>query len=243
MHLPIKPLAAAFVAACIVREIRCGYFKSFKSYLPSVKFKALVQILALTVCVAGCALIIDQPLAGWARAQTAVFFTEISRLGGLMGKGANPWFFMGIVYCLAALLKRERWSRVSFACMLSSAITAVAANLLKITFLRARPFMNWGDLSFFNYQELFHHKKDNFFSFPSGDVAVVAGAAAYLFYSVQNIYFRSLFLVLPLMTAFSRIYKNKHWPSDTLFSIGLGLAAALFVVHYERFVKTTSEIR
>ncbi|MFA7001384.1 MAG: phosphatase PAP2 family protein, partial [Candidatus Omnitrophota bacterium] len=105
---------------------------------------------------------------------------------------------------------------------------------LKLVFLRARPVTGEGPLSFFNL-EGWGRKANLFYSLPSGDVAVVAGAAAYLFYRVKNTALRALLMLLPVLTAFSRVYKSKHWPSDTAFAVGLALLAALFVVHYERF--------
>lgn len=88
--------------------------------------------------------------------------------------------------------------------------------LLKNFFMRVRP-----DLSFDSY------------SFPSGH-ATIAFAAAYIF-SKQRRYFAWFFYVLAILTAISRIYLGRHYPSDVL----AGAATGIFIgfLTYDIFLK------
>jgi membrane-associated phospholipid phosphatase len=239
MHFPVKPLAFIFVALCLIREIRRGAFTPLGSYWKSVSPRPYLLLLAGTALLSGILILFaDAPVAGWAKSLGCPCAAEISRIGGILGHGADPWCFIGAVYCLGILLKRPRIAQTSFYCLCSSALASGLTALLKYTFLRARPLTGLGPWSFFHPEGLRRHG-GNFHSLASGDVAVVAAAAAYLFYSVKNFFFRSCLLLLPAMTAFSRIYKNKHWISDTVFATGLAFAAALFVFNYHRFTQSS----
>jgi membrane-associated phospholipid phosphatase len=123
---------------------------------------------------------------------------------------------------------------VVFSALLSSFVTALIVTVFKFLSLRARPYAEFGPFSFFNFHGLTQDARA-FQSFPSGDVGVVAGAAAYLFFTTKNRFSGVLIFLLPLCTAFARMSANKHWPSDTLFAIGLGLIAAKFVRDYKKF--------
>lgn len=159
---------------------------------------------------------------------------DLIRFGGVMGKGITPWLFIMACYAVEELVRKPKGGAgLAFGCLLSSALTALICAVLKLIFLRARPYNLLGAAAFFQWEGFFR-SANAFQSFPSGDVAVVAGAAAFLFYAARRGLFRWVFLLLPVLTALSRIDLNRHWPSDTLFSIGLGLAAAAVVRDFVR---------
>jgi membrane-associated phospholipid phosphatase len=131
-------------------------------------------------------------------------------------------------YFLARSLHRLTWIAVSFGAIVSSTFASIVCNASKYIFLRARPNGNQGPFSFFNF-EAFSGGGGTYYSFPSGDVVVVAGAAYFLMLQTKNKILRTVLFLLPITTALARMDANKHWPSDTLLSLGLGLVSALFV--------------
>jgi membrane-associated phospholipid phosphatase len=106
----------------------------------------------------------------------------------------------------------------------------MACNTLKMIFLRARPDTGVGPFVFFHWSALASDTRP-YESFPSGDVAIVAGAAAVFFFKTRAPW-RWLWLILPLCTAYSRVLLNRHWPADTLASLGLGLWVAFCLSGY-----------
>jgi len=147
------------------------------------------------------------------------------------------WLLVIACYFLFKLLKNNLGSRLTFGVLLSVTLSTTFSFIVKRTFMRARPYNHFGAFSFFHLNGLLHDK-NAFQSFPSGDVALVAGAAAFLFYATKNSYTRWLLLIFPVATAFSRIWLDRHWPSDTLFSVGLGFIAGLFIWQYQKHLES-----
>ncbi len=144
--------------------------------------------------------------------------------------GTNSVFWLGLlsIYLLATVLRRSRVRIVIFGAMLSAGASGLLTTILKVSLMRARPDTGHGELSFFNLQGYLASKGD-FLSFPSGDVAIVAGAAYFLMLIVKPLPLRALLFTLPLLTAASRISLGRHWPSDTLASMLLAMFAAYLV--------------
>ena len=84
-------------------------------------------------------------------------------------------------------------------------------------FTRA-PRQGFGPMSFFNHAA-YAVDKGMFLSLPSGDVAIVAGAAVSLSFSLNSRRLLFFLLLVPFMTAFSRVSLNRHWPSDTAVEV------------------------
>ena len=232
-----KHLIGFGLAAAFFLEFRKGYFKDLPAYLKSRSFKPSARTLVLILCSVPFVILFmhfaDPVLLRHIQALHAPVAQGVVILGRFIGKNNNFWKILLTIYFLAIALRQEVWSKTAFGAILASVLTGLASTGLKWTFLRYRPDGNPNSLSFFNWDGLV---KDNnlFQSFPSGDVALVTGACTYFFYAFKNHAFRWGIFLLPLATAFSRVSVNRHWPSDTLFSIFLGLVVARFVWDYRK---------
>jgi len=67
-------------------------------------------------------------------------------------------------------------------------------------------------------------------SFPSGDVAVVFSLAIVIMRLSENIVWKSMWVILAIVTSLSRIYYDAHWFSDVVFSTVNAVAAGMWVV-------------
>jgi len=143
----------------------------------------------------------------------------------------NSWKILIWLYILGFLLRSRVWKKFIFGAALSNGLTSVIATLFKFTLMRARPDNHLGPLSFFNLQGL--QNQSSFQSFPSGDVSIVAGACGYFFFAVKNPFAKLLFFLIPFTTAYARLSANRHWPTDTLFSVGLGFLVAYWVSSHQ----------
>jgi membrane-associated phospholipid phosphatase len=67
-------------------------------------------------------------------------------------------------------------------------------------------------------------------SFPSGDVAVVFSLAIVMAHFSDNRLWKTLWILLAVLTSLSRIYYDAHWFSDVVFSAGNAVVAGMWVV-------------
>lgn len=210
--------------ACLL-EIRTGYFKGMWAHLRSFSPRPDRLLLILLPLLTLLLLWADLLLLTQIQAIDGELAKKAIAWGGRVGK--HLWKGLIVMYLLAYLMRQEKWQRLFFGAFLGGATTGLTAVALKFTFLRARPDLELGPYSFFHLEGLLQDS-GVYQSFPSGDVAIVAGAAGYFFYALRNRLFKGLVCLVPLSTAFSRVILNDHWPSDTIFSIGISFIAARF---------------
>lgn len=230
-HYQFKLLVGAFLIFLIFYELLKGYFKNVGTGVNPALFKRSLSILlCFSVSVVGV-LFLDSIL----REKIQSFHGSYAQFFLSFGKLLSKQIWMGLIalYFIGFITNLERFRKMVFGALLSGAVTGLISHGLKHIFLRARPEGNLGHFSFFNLDGLLRDKHV-FQSFPSGDVAVVAGAAFYFFYAVKNNFVRWFFILLPFINAYFRVSVNRHWPSDTLMSIGIGLIVAQLIHHYEK---------
>ena len=161
------------------------------------------------------------------------FFAPLEKFGSLISDNINFWLYLLGIYYLLRLAKQPAWAKRFLAAVLAAGLAGLACHGLKFIFLRARPYTGLSPFSFFNWEKFAGDPKA-FQSFPSGDVAIVSGAAGYFFYAFPNRPLRWLILLLPLCTAFARVSLNRHWVSDTAASLWLGFIISRGVWNYFR---------
>lgn len=114
--------------------------------------------------------------------------------------------------------------------VVSVAASALVEQSLKILFGRSRPNENVGAFSL----HPFSSRKDSTGltargSFPSGHVTAAFAVATSLADDINNTPVKIGLYTLASGTAFSRIYDNRHWFSDTVFGALLGITTAKVV--------------
>ena len=220
----MKVIAGLLIFSVFFIEWRKGSFKEGKACLRRISWSSYVKELALLAVTAAVTMFADRRLLAWIQSQRSVVFDGVLQVGSFLGKGQNAWAVLAALYFLGYLLPFGR--KIIFGALGASFLTSVVTTLLKFLLLRARPSAALGPFSFFHGAGLLQDERA-FQSFPSGDAAVVAGAAYYLFLTVKFRPLRWLLFLVPLTTALARVYVNRHWPSDVLFSLGLGF----FIAH------------
>lgn len=231
MIIDSKPVTAVLVASVILLNIRAGYFKNFKAGFKNLRGKTYLIFFAAVLGLFTVTLSVDRTVLKFIQSQKTGFGPVMDDIGGFLSQNTHFWFVLCILFFISLALKKEKLSRVFFGSVLSAALTSIGSQLLKFTLVRARPYSQEGPFSFFNYSGIREHAYQ---SLPSGDVAVVGGAAAFLFYSVKNVFWRVVALFMILCTAYYRVNEDKHWPSDTLISASLGFLFALMILDLKK---------
>ena len=103
-----------------------------------------------------------------------------------------------------------------------SGITAGLLSVgLKVTAGRERPYATGNPFVF----HPFSLWSDEYHSFPSGDVTL-----AWSMVTPYAVYYKEpLLYLLPLGVNFARVYKDKHWLSDTVAGSGIGFAVGYLI--------------
>ena len=208
----LKLLMVALFLLMLLLEWRKGHIKIAPSCLLKTNWGLYGKILFLFGALSIGISFLDPLLVGIVQGVRHPLFAWAADGGGWLGRSVNLWFILAAGYFIFLIFpwfrRRLEASRI-FSCLLSVALASILSSGIKRIFLRARPDAHQGHLSFFNFDGLTRNET-LFQSFPSGDVAVVAGAASCLFFIIRNRFLRWLPLLLPLCTAFARISANRH---------------------------------
>jgi len=234
-----KLIALFCVVLILAREWSTGELpRAFRAFLLADK-RPMLAALAFLSLFAALFSLADTVVLNAVRSTTLPVAPALFSFGGTLGRHMHPWLAAGLCYLAGVLGKRGSLQDAGRGMIFSAALASTLAYALKFILLRARPYADLGPFSFFNGAGLFQDDRA-FQSFPSGDVAVVSGMSFYLFCTAAPNPLRWALVLLPLATAFSRVSLNKHWPSDTLFALGLGAVMAMAVW---RSLKTRGECR
>lgn len=223
MRYLVKHYSEILGIACLLIpgfiEWKNGYFKG-----AGRKF-AVRQLRPAAIAAFGICLVLvfafDQPIRDFVHSMNQGVVHVFILLGAFLGYHMNIIIAVSVLYAAGAALRSRELRYLAFGTMLSSTVTALSSSVFKILFMRARPYKDLGPYCFFQLDGLVRLKKQ-YQSLPSGDVAIVAGAVSFVFFSTKHPA-RYLLFLLPLFTAMSRIQLNMHWPSDTLAAFGLSL--------------------
>jgi len=138
---------------------------------------------------------------------------------------ANLYLLIGF-YAVGFIAGKEK-VRLTGVMILQSYLYSGAITIsLKSLVGRWRPVVGHGHLTF----SPFVTAPNAYLSFPSGDVAVVFSLAIVMMSLSKNILWKSLWIILAIMTSLSRIYYDAHWFSDVVFSTVNAVAAGVWVV-------------
>jgi membrane-associated phospholipid phosphatase len=107
----------------------------------------------------------------------------------------------------------------------SMVYTAALTQFLKISFGRARPYT--GENPF--YLRPFQSLSDDNWSLPSGHTSLAFSLSTILAGNTDSDLLKGLAYIPAFMTAFSRIYYDKHWASDVFMGAFIGYFVGKFV--------------
>lgn len=178
----------------------------------------------------------DDWLPEWFAAHRTTFWTDASYVGSMLGDAPVLIPVVGMV-ALGLVLTR-RWRTASF--VLQAGMVEFACYGLAVLFItRARPEVVQLDNLNVNH------------SFPSGHTAAataVYGAIALLFAAhfkalPLRIAIWSVAAAIPIIVAFSRIYRGEHHPIDVAAGMLMGAGAILVAVFAVRTARAVAQVR
>ena len=101
----------------------------------------------------------------------------------------------------------------------------VITTVLKAAIGRARPFTNYGP----NRYNPFSIFNDDFHSLPSGHSTLAFALSTALSQNIKQDYLKWLVYIPAVLTAYSRVYQDKHWTSDVFLGAAIGYFVGTWV--------------
>ncbi len=138
----------------------------------------------------------------------------------------------GIIFIIAVLLliifKRSR--KTGFFVAITLIVSILICYILKVFVSRPRPYTNTNSIYYKFWLETGQIVEKSF-SFPSGHTTCASAFGFALFFSCKKKY-RYLFILIPLLMGFTRIYFSVHYFSDCFvgFTIGFITSLSIYIV-------------
>ncbi|MBI1939074.1 MAG: phosphatase PAP2 family protein [Ignavibacteriales bacterium] len=124
--------------------------------------------------------------------------------------------------------------RTAFEIIQSGIYTAGVTQIIKFGTGRSRPYTNEGSFTFHPFTKF---SNDNW-SLPSGHTSVAFSLSTIISKNSKSDFVKYVVYIPSLVTAFSRIYQDKHWLSDTFLGAAVGFFVAEWV-HKQHDAKET----
>lgn len=228
-----KQFSAILYTLIMIWEVRHGFLAQFPAYRRTVQAGFYLKVFLLSVFATGLFLFFDSIVIQEVHTVHDQRIINLINFGVPWGRSGKLWSGLGILYVVLALLRCTTAKTVVFGCLVSSGLTSLFVHILKYVFVRARPEMGLGPYHFFDFQGFLDYGS-KFLSFSSGDVAIAAGAMSFLVFAFKSP-LKIVFPAVAILTCLSRMYEDKHWPSDVAFSFGVSFIFAKYVWDYLKF--------
>ena len=131
--------------------------------------------------------------------------------------------FWVIISVLLYLFGNKKGKKVAKKMIIILVITTVITSLVKNIVMRPRPYVELTNLILLDL--------GTDYSFPSGHTATATAMA----YTLSKEYHKWIFMIIPLMVAFSRLYIGVHYPSDVLGGFLLGIVVVYISDYFFKF--------
>jgi membrane-associated phospholipid phosphatase len=132
----------------------------------------------------------------------------------------------GVLYLHGLITDDNTTKKIGFEIGQSMIFTASVTQVLKISFGRARPYTEKGPFCYHPFQSL---SEDNW-ALPSGHTSLAFSLSTILAGNSESDFIKGLAYIPAFMTAFSRIYYNRHWTSDVFLGAFIGYFVGRFVL-------------
>jgi membrane-associated phospholipid phosphatase len=169
------------------------------------------------IAVAGAAYFSDARINTSITNNKSSLMNNVSSVGEKYGNSLYAGILGSGLYLTGTLLNNNGISSSGRMVVESVIYTGLAVSILKYTIGRARPYQNEGHADFFDYT----FTEENV-SFPSGHTATAFAVSTVLSGKIDNTFVSVGLYGLAGLTAYQRMYDNKHWFSDVIVGAAIG---------------------
>ncbi len=177
-------------------------------------------------------LFLDFPLQTHFRRLKDPFMATILFWGNEFGNGHYMFPLLFLLYFFSLVFHFNKIKQIIGVILLGTLLSGLIGQILKILFLRMRPYVELNPLSFFCYSKIDSLNRlfsTSFHSFPSGHTLNAFGFITPIFLSLKKRWYRYLLFIIPGLTGLARIFYNNHWLSDVILGAALGIYITMII--------------
>ncbi len=141
-----------------------------------------------------------------------------------------PSIFGGALYTIGLVARESELRKTGRMMIQSLAYSGTLIMGLRYLFGRHRPFVSSGN----QYEFSWFNSAGDTQSFPSGHTVVAFATSTILAEKIDTWWARVVCYGFAALTAYARLYNDKHWFSDVFFGAALGYGTSMFVLNRER---------
>ncbi len=150
---------------------------------------------------------------------------NITSVGEKIGEGQYGIALSGVLYLSGQIAQNNELRKTGVMLAEALFLDGITTVLLKVVIGRSRPYTNEG-----NYDIDFFRITDDDNSLPSGHASVAFTIATVLSQRIDNTFASIALYSFAGLTAFQRIYSDRHWFSDVVLGAAIGTVVGLKVV-------------
>ncbi len=186
--------------------------------------------------------------------RVAIYFLEnkcdslvyLSEFGNLIGHGKYLVSIILTIGMIFLLLEKIELLEVFYISISTFVMTSIINPLLKAIIYRQRPYETFTENLFFSYKRAYEEGRfftnmydSTYYSMPSGHTIAIASIFAVYGFYVKNKFLKFVYFGIPLVTAFGRVYTNKHWLSDTIvaYLLGIFIAGIIYKINENKLLE------
>lgn len=140
------------------------------------------------------------------------YAAEAFDFGRWYGNGQLTLYLFAGLYLSGLLFKRFKMRDAGLLIGESYIFAGLVTIIFKSITGRWRPYTNHGDFSFVGW----NLSDNDQFSFFSGHATVAFALSAVLASTTENVYLKTFYYSLAVLTCLSRVYHHQHWFSDVV---------------------------
>jgi len=176
-----------------------------------------IYLTGAVVAFTGIAFLSDSQIKTTVSQNHTSLMDNVTPFGEKYGRSINAGIFGSGLYLSGLLFNNKDISSTGRMVVESVVYTGLTVGILKFTLGRGRPYENDGPADFFDFSF-----KEEDVSFPSGHTATAFAVSTILARQIDNVYATIGLYSLAGLTAYQRIYDNKHWLSDVVVGAAIG---------------------
>lgn len=217
-----------------IHMVKNGYFKGILRGLINQAVKQKKIIIAILLIIIVVIFTLDKNVSLYFKNNVIDYeiVDKIVNFGNNLGNGKYLYTFL-IFLGMIALLINERFARIYYISFGAGIVTGILNQVLKILIVRQRPYESYNPFLIFAHKKailegkyITHIYDSTYYSMPSGHTITVTGIFLVFAFHVKNKVLKTLLFIIPLTTAFGRVYVQKHWLSDVIFAYLIGYIVA-----------------